>query len=107
LAIGSAGAAADPSQVSDGLSIDFHKDYYLISGRKDLIASIRASTDKSCGDLQKLVRRRFVEMDASQQKYDAVSKHGIEQWKAFRRDKNPDAHDERLRLRCEILADQN
>jgi predicted secreted Zn-dependent protease len=66
-----------------------------------LLATLRGMQGASCNDLQATVRARAADMKDSQDSYDAVTQHGIAQWRRFAPygAANPAAN-EQFRQRC-------
>jgi predicted secreted Zn-dependent protease len=80
-----------------------HEEWHVqiaVHGANELIAEVRSSKNASCGDLQRLARAHFAEVKATQSAYDAVTQHGLEQWKAYELSEDPDPERRDLGAKC-------
>lgn len=74
-------------------SLADHEEWHVqiaVHDARELIAAVRASSGISCDGLQDLARVHFTRMKSAQSDYDAVTSHGLEQWKAFQLSEDPD-----------------
>lgn len=87
-----------------------HEEWHVqiaVRDAKELIAAVRSSGNASCGDLQRLAISRLTEMKTTQATYDSVTRHGLEQWKAYQLSEDPDPERRELAAECAALAEQS
>ena len=81
-----------------------HEEWHVqiaVHDMQALRAKIRSSPNMSCGEIVQLVHQDVQNMLDEQNNYDAITSHGLEQWKAYGLDKPKEsAYAAEVRNRC-------